>query len=219
MINISGGFLLLNTALSVAGEWQWMVLDTVFLEDQLGQTQTHKLMYMIFRWIKSLNSFSNQKEEKYKHYIFQCIIHDYHWLLFCKVVDSFLATVNRFLSTSVNELKVWARNYLSFFIFSSDLYLFCRYPTKCFFKYFFGMSFHVTDHHLFGRYSTKCVRKELFCDGRINCAWPYSEPAGDFCQNKIVVTFDIFLWLNLCDKFVIYWPTQQWEKRYMGKWK
>lgn len=29
------------------------------------------------------------------------------------------------------------------------------------------------------RYSTKCVRKELFCDGRINCAWPYSEPAGD----------------------------------------
>jgi hypothetical protein len=28
------------------------------------------------------------------------------------------------------------------------------------------------------RYSTKCVRKELFCDGRVNCAWPYSEPAG-----------------------------------------
>ena len=28
------------------------------------------------------------------------------------------------------------------------------------------------------RYSTKCVRKELFCDGRINCAWPYSDPAG-----------------------------------------
>jgi hypothetical protein len=22
------------------------------------------------------------------------------------------------------------------------------------------------------------VRKELFCDGRVNCAWPYSEPAG-----------------------------------------
>ena len=28
------------------------------------------------------------------------------------------------------------------------------------------------------RYSTKCIRKELFCDGRVNCAWPYSEPAG-----------------------------------------
>ncbi len=28
------------------------------------------------------------------------------------------------------------------------------------------------------RYSTKCVRKVLFCDGRVNCAWPYSEPAG-----------------------------------------
>jgi len=28
------------------------------------------------------------------------------------------------------------------------------------------------------RYSTKCVRRELFCDGRVNCAWPYAEPAG-----------------------------------------
>ena len=28
------------------------------------------------------------------------------------------------------------------------------------------------------RFSTKCVRRELFCDGRINCAWPYVEPAG-----------------------------------------
>jgi len=33
------------------------------------------------------------------------------------------------------------------------------------------------------RYSTKCVRKELFCDGRINCAWPYSEPADEvYCR-------------------------------------
>ena len=28
------------------------------------------------------------------------------------------------------------------------------------------------------RFSTKCVRRELFCDGRVNCAWPYVEPAG-----------------------------------------
>merc|ERR1719348_996323 len=35
------------------------------------------------------------------------------------------------------------------------------------------------------RYSTKCVRKELFCDGRINCAWPYSEPADEvYCQSS-----------------------------------
>ena len=33
------------------------------------------------------------------------------------------------------------------------------------------------------RYSTKCVRKELFCDGRINCAWPYSDPAGFLTSN------------------------------------
>jgi len=34
------------------------------------------------------------------------------------------------------------------------------------------------------RYSTKCVRKELFCDGRINCAWPYSDPADEvYCQS------------------------------------
>ena len=30
------------------------------------------------------------------------------------------------------------------------------------------------------RFSTKCVRRELFCDGRVNCAWPYVEPAGMF---------------------------------------
>merc|ERR1719433_2225090 len=29
------------------------------------------------------------------------------------------------------------------------------------------------------RFSTKCVRRELFCDGRINCAWPYVEPADE----------------------------------------
>jgi len=29
------------------------------------------------------------------------------------------------------------------------------------------------------RFSTKCVRRELFCDGRINCAWPYIEPADE----------------------------------------
>lgn len=35
------------------------------------------------------------------------------------------------------------------------------------------------------RYSTKCVRKELFCDGRINCAWPYSEPADEvYCRES-----------------------------------
>merc|ERR1719483_1995950 len=33
------------------------------------------------------------------------------------------------------------------------------------------------------RYSTKCVRRELFCDGRINCAWPYSQPADEvYCR-------------------------------------
>ena len=27
------------------------------------------------------------------------------------------------------------------------------------------------------------MRKELFCDGRINCAWPYSEPADEvYCR-------------------------------------
>jgi len=37
------------------------------------------------------------------------------------------------------------------------------------------------------RYSTKCVRKELFCDGRINCAWPYSEPADEvYCRESVV---------------------------------
>jgi len=37
------------------------------------------------------------------------------------------------------------------------------------------------------RYSTKCVRKELFCDGRINCAWPYSEPADEvYCRESSV---------------------------------
>jgi len=29
------------------------------------------------------------------------------------------------------------------------------------------------------RFSTKCVRRELFCDGRVNCAWPYVEPADE----------------------------------------
>lgn len=33
------------------------------------------------------------------------------------------------------------------------------------------------------RYSTKCIRKELFCDGRVNCAWPYTEPADEvYCK-------------------------------------
>ena len=26
------------------------------------------------------------------------------------------------------------------------------------------------------RFSTKCVRRELFCDGRVTCAWPYVKP-------------------------------------------
>ena len=34
------------------------------------------------------------------------------------------------------------------------------------------------------RFSTKCVRRELFCDGRINCAWPYVEPAGELRWNS-----------------------------------
>ena len=34
------------------------------------------------------------------------------------------------------------------------------------------------------RFSTKCVRRELFCDGRINCAWPYVEPAGKFSNKE-----------------------------------
>ena len=46
---------------------------------------------------------------------------------------------------------------------------------------------------ILGRYSTKCVRKELFCDGRINCAWPYSEPAGVlFLTCSIVHHFSAF---------------------------
>ena len=28
-------------------------------------------------------------------------------------------------------------------------------------------------------YRASCVRKELFCDGRVNCAWPNTEPRGD----------------------------------------
>jgi hypothetical protein len=33
-------------------------------------------------------------------------------------------------------------------------------------------------------YRSSCVRKELFCDGRVNCAWPDSEPRGKavFCD-------------------------------------
>ena len=27
-------------------------------------------------------------------------------------------------------------------------------------------------------YRSSCVRKELFCDGRVNCAWPDREPQG-----------------------------------------
>ena len=27
-------------------------------------------------------------------------------------------------------------------------------------------------------FRSSCVRKELFCDGRINCAWPDKEPRG-----------------------------------------
>ena len=27
-------------------------------------------------------------------------------------------------------------------------------------------------------YRASCVRKELFCDGRVNCAWPDTEPKG-----------------------------------------
>ena len=27
--------------------------------------------------------------------------------------------------------------------------------------------------------SRNCVRKELFCDGRVNCAWPHNVPAGN----------------------------------------
>ena len=42
------------------------------------------------------------------------------------------------------------------------------------------------------RFSTKCVRRELFCDGRINCAWPYVEPAGN--KQKI---FQIYYFLLL----------------------
>ena len=51
---------------------------------------------------------------------------------------------------------------------------------------------------MFGRYSTKCVRKELFCDGRINCAWPYSEPAGElFLTCSIVHHFSAFSFIFL----------------------
>ena len=41
----------------------------------------------------------------------------------------------------------------------------------------------MTDASFF-RFSTKCVRRELFCDGRINCAWPYVEPAGKFSNKE-----------------------------------
>ena len=31
--------------------------------------------------------------------------------------------------------------------------------------------------------SRNCVRKDLFCDGRVNCAWPHNVPAGEI-KNK-----------------------------------
>ena len=30
-------------------------------------------------------------------------------------------------------------------------------------------------------YRASCVRKELFCDGRVNCTWPDREPRGKQC--------------------------------------
>jgi hypothetical protein len=30
-------------------------------------------------------------------------------------------------------------------------------------------------------YRASCVRKELFCDGLVNCAWPDREPTGKQC--------------------------------------
>lgn len=45
------------------------------------------------------------------------------------------------------------------------------------------------------RYSTKCVRKELFCDGRVNCAWPYSEPADEvYCKDISAATSSTTVW-------------------------
>jgi hypothetical protein len=40
-------------------------------------------------------------------------------------------------------------------------------------------------------YRSSCVRKELFCDGRVNCAWPDKEPRGK--QNFAVDV--VLLWL------------------------
>ena len=46
------------------------------------------------------------------------------------------------------------------------------------------------------RFSTKCVRRELFCDGRINCAWPYVEPAGKFSNKEPTTRREYFKYIR-----------------------
>ena len=56
------------------------------------------------------------------------------------------------------------------------------------------------------RYSTKCVRKELFCDGRINCAWPYKEPAGIYNIYIICITNNIIRQARVVDCMLWFLP-------------
>merc|ERR1719471_210185 len=52
------------------------------------------------------------------------------------------------------------------------------------------------------RFSTKCVRRELFCDGRINCACPYVEPADEVhCPENLSPPEESYL---VTDLFVIF---------------
>jgi len=54
------------------------------------------------------------------------------------------------------------------------------------------------------RFSTKCVRRELFCDGRINCAWPYVEPADEVhCLEALAPEEESFLVTDLLVIFLV----------------
>ena len=49
--------------------------------------------------------------------------------------------------------------------------------------------------------SRHCVRKDLFCDGRVNCAWPHTAlPAG---RKKIFLNWNIFMVLFSFRCFVL----------------
>jgi len=54
------------------------------------------------------------------------------------------------------------------------------------------------------RFSTKCVRRELFCDGRINCAWPYVEPADEVhCLENLAPEDESYLMTDLLVIFLV----------------